>query len=216
MPALKRNGVDTDSEGTSRPSSQTWITVVVVIGSILLAGAIVAALISYCRRRDHRGARKKNQSSTHKDFLRRGKMTAVTGEDKAEIQRRIMIRKSLASRSNEWSGRFDNESLDTMNERRESSLKEDWKEWEARMQRERPERSCRHPSTVALPEPPLPTKARSRSRSSSPLLSGQTTRLSQEHPALANPDGRVEMVSLHSISVGLPYRYGSEGIGQAI
>ncbi|KAJ9162271.1 hypothetical protein NKR19_g1386 [Coniochaeta hoffmannii] len=141
MPLLTRNevvpGADSPEAGT-RSSSRVWITVVVVVGGILLAAAFVAGVIWYCRRREYRKAKRHDPSLSPPEFLRRRKMTEVARQTEEETQRRIMIRKSLASRSTQWSMQFDNESLD-IEGRRESGLKEDWKEWEARMQRERPE-----------------------------------------------------------------------------
>jgi hypothetical protein len=172
MPVLRRNDISSAldiPDSSTQSNSRIWVTVVVVVGSILLVAALVTAVLVFFRRRGYREARKHNPALSHKDFLRRRKMTAVARLKEEELQRRIMIRKSLASRSTEWSTQFDNESLD-IQEHNESGLKEDWKEWEARMQRERPDFAYRHPSMAVLPELPIPTKSRSPSPSRSPLL----------------------------------------------
>ncbi|OIW31656.1 hypothetical protein CONLIGDRAFT_678122 [Coniochaeta ligniaria NRRL 30616] len=186
MPVLTRNDISSvpnTPEGSTESSPRIWVTVLVVVGSILLVAAFVAAVLVFFRRRGYREAKKHNPALSRKEFLRRRKMTAVARQTDEELQRRMMIRKSLAGRSNEWSTQFDNESLD-IHEHSEHGLKEDWKEWEARMQRERPELACRHPSIAALPELPIPTKSSSSSPSRSPLLSGQSPPLFGELPRL--------------------------------
>lgn len=81
-------------------------------------------------------------------------MTAAERAREEELERRVMIRKSLAGRSLDWSVQFDIETLDAHEHNESSGLKDDWKEWEARMELERPERTCRHPAATALPELP--------------------------------------------------------------
>ena len=117
-------------------------------------------------------------------------MTAVEREMEEELQRRIMIRKSLVSRSTEWSVQLDNRSLDVDEHDRtglegddhsldtdgqdRAGLKEDWKAWEARMQQERPEKAFRHPAATVLPDLPVPAMASPRSPSRCSLLRGQS------------------------------------------
>jgi hypothetical protein len=67
-----------------------------------------------------------------------------------------MIRKSLASRSWDWSSHSDVQSLAGQQDVTPSGLKEDWKEWEARMARERSDFENRHPSSSAVPDLPIP------------------------------------------------------------
>jgi hypothetical protein len=216
MPVLTRidvSPVPDSPEATKRSRTGIWITVVVVVGSILLAAAFVAAVLLYCRRQEYRRAKRHNPPLSHKEFLRRRKMSAVARQKEEEVQRRIMIRKSLASRSTEWSMQFDNESLDS-DEHRESGLKEDWKEWEARMQRERPERTYRHPSTAAVPELPIPTKSRCRSPNRSPLLSGQSPLLFHEPPGsdVLGIETWAETIASSSATREPANRYGTRGI----
>lgn len=183
MPVLTRNDISDPQipEDSTNSNHMIWVTVVVVVGSILLAAALVAAILVFFRRRGYREAKKHNPALSHKEFLRRSKMTAAARQTEEELQRRFMIRKSLASRSAEWSTQFDHESLDN-HEHNEHSLKEDWKEWEARMQRERPEFAYRHPSAAVLPGLPIPIQSRPDSPSRGPLLSGQSPPLSRKLP----------------------------------
>lgn len=151
-------------ESSPESNSRIWVTVTVVVGSILLVAAFVTAVLVFFRRRGYREAKKHNPALSQKEFLRKMKMSAVARQEEDELQRRMMIRKSLASRSTGWSTHFDNDSLN-IHEHEQHSLREDWKEWEARMQRERPEVAYKHPSAAALAELPVSTQSRPQSPS---------------------------------------------------
>lgn len=192
MPVLTRNDASPRADipqGETPSNSGAWIVVAVVVGSgILLAVAIVAAVLPYYRRREYSRAKTHDPSLSRKEFERRRKMTAEERQREEELERRLMIRKSLAGRSLDWSVQCDNESLDMHEHRESSGLKDDWKEWEAGLQRERPESTCRHPSATVLPELPAPAKARPRSPSRSPLLGGESPSLFHDPPQAATVD----------------------------
>ncbi|KAB5532704.1 hypothetical protein GE09DRAFT_374456 [Coniochaeta sp. 2T2.1] len=168
------SSITSTTEAGTRSNSRIWVAAVVVVGSILLAAALATALLLYFRRREYRRARRDDPALSHEEFLRRRKMTALEREREAELQRRIIIRKSLVSRSTEWSVQSDNRSLDDADGHDRAGLKEDWKEWEARMQQKRPEKAYRHPAATVLPDLPVPTRARPRSTSRGSLLRGQS------------------------------------------
>lgn len=176
MPVLAKyitSPLPDDTETTHPSDSRIWVSVLVVVGSILLVAVFVATILLYFRRRAYREAKNANPSLSHQEFRRWRKMSAADRQKEEEIERRVMIRKSLATRSGEWSTHFDSRSLD-IDENDEHGLREDWKEWEARMTRERSDLAYGHPSATTLPDLPIPTKYRSRSAIRSPLLSQQT------------------------------------------
>ncbi|KAB5536029.1 hypothetical protein GE09DRAFT_1226782 [Coniochaeta sp. 2T2.1] len=150
------SSITSTTEAGTRSDSRGWITAVIVVGSLLLAAALATALLLYFRRRGYRRARRDDPALSHEEFLRRRKMTSAEREREAELQRRIMIRKSLVSRSTEWSVQSDNRDLnaDEHDEHDRAGLKEDWKEWEARMQQERLEKAYRHPAARYNPTCP--------------------------------------------------------------
>ncbi|KAM7200636.1 hypothetical protein V8F33_003841 [Rhypophila sp. PSN 637] len=108
----------------------------------------------------------------------------VYAED--EQQRKAMIRKSLATRSmnslesqfSRTSSRIETEFFE-MEEEETANLRDDWKEWEARVQRERTLSGEQHP---LAPELAIPRPTRSRSPSRGPLLGQQAPSPPPRHP----------------------------------
>lgn len=193
MPSLRSRRRDaissvpeTPTESSSPSESKPWVTAVIVVGSALLATAFVAALFLHFRRRGYRQAKRVDPTLSREQYLRARKMSAADRQKEEELQRNIMIRKSLASRSWDWSSHSDVQSLASQQDATPSGLKEDWKEWEARMARERSDFENRHPSSSAVPDLPIPCPSRSRSPSRSPLLRGQSPPVSQNPPQPAS------------------------------
>lgn len=183
MPSLRRDEISGPDlpEANDRSESPTWITAVVIAASILVAAAFITAVLVYFRRRGYREAIRRDPSLSSEEYVRRRMMSAAALQEEEERQRNIMIRKSLASRSFDWSSQSDRQSLDA-DESMPTGLKEDWKEWEARMRRERSDSVRQHPASSPIPDMPMPKQSRSRSPSRSPLLRGQSPPLSTGPP----------------------------------
>jgi hypothetical protein len=183
MPVLPRDDISLvpdNLDAADGSDIRIWVTVAVTAGIFLVVAAFVAGIVIYSRRQEYRKARRQNPYLSHKEFLRRKNMSAAARQKEEELQRQIMIRKSLASKSSDWSTHSDNRSL-IIQETTEVGLKEDWKAWEARMERERSELAYRHPSSTGLPDLPIPVHSRSMSPSCDPLLRGQSPRSSSPH-----------------------------------
>lgn len=167
--------LDTPSPTTN--NSVVWI-VVVVVGGIIFLGAITAcALIVYTKRRRER----------HPYLIEHGIIKGSKGSEgglsrKEEARRQHMIRKSLASRSTDSAGsrlsammeQIDRELLE-IEQQESTKLKDDWKQWEARVRHERSTSGEQHPATSAASVPsatsevpilaiPSPAKHRSQGR----------------------------------------------------
>jgi len=178
--------------------SRPWVIPVIVAGIIILSIAVVWGIVFFNRRREFGKARQRDPYLSRPEFDKRRKMSAAEKVEEEEKQRIILLRKSLASReSQNWdSGDSTNSHSRRVSQISQTSqtnrpagpipeeaeeeddepkqLKEDWKAFEARMQRTTTLE--RHPAAesefdaagdiqVALPRP---TRAQSPSRS--PLL----------------------------------------------
>ncbi|KAK3939506.1 hypothetical protein QBC46DRAFT_263083 [Diplogelasinospora grovesii] len=177
---------DFQSTGNDSPtgtdSSRALIITAVIAGAISLAACLFVAILTYNRRRQRRKEEhQKLASFSREGFVRKKrKMSAADRQfEEEERQRSIMIRKSLASRSSRsMSQVMEMDRIEREEEEeelsRQKTLKDDWKEWEARLQRERTLSGERHPSTTLLPLPEpsdlpaIPPPSRSRSSSRSP------------------------------------------------
>lgn len=174
-----------------------WILVAVIAGCMLLAIAFVICVVTYTKRSsqfEHERAKEPNLSWG--DYQKRRKMSATERIEEEERQRSIMIRKSLASRSfgqssqsstrhMSQSSMADNESIISQEER--AGLKDDWKEWEARMQRERSNSADEHPASASSPEISMPGRTRSGSPRRSPSPSEKRAAPIPVHPLLQSP-----------------------------
>jgi len=160
---------------TLPPPVQPWIIAVIVVGLVLVVAVAVFFVARYLRRKQNRKAKEKNPIIiTHKDFSRRRKMSELDRLEEEELQRSVMIRKSLASRiSSKRASQTESASDLSVDEDDDQSggLREDWKEWEARVQRDRSNSADRHPAE----DLPIPSQSRPRSPSRSPLLGAQPT-----------------------------------------
>lgn len=168
-------------EHTMQPSTNTdnsavWITAVIVVGIVVVGGLLMFTVLYLHKRHQFRKARQTDPYITKGEFIKRRKMSAADMFEEDERQRKAMIRKSLATRSmnslessqfSRTSSRVDTESFE-MDEEETVNLRDDWKEWEARVHRERALSGEHHP--LAAPELAIPQPTRSRSPSRSPLL----------------------------------------------
>jgi len=135
--------------GSKPPSNpKVWIIPAVVGGGVLMAALLVWAVLAIKKRRKAKEAEGLDPYLTRPDFSKKRKLSAAERVEEEEKQRIIMIRKSLASRS--WGTESDTsrrESRTSNNsqawptipedteEEEPAKLKEDWKAWEAQLQR---------------------------------------------------------------------------------
>ncbi|KAL0936012.1 uncharacterized protein CTRU02_208227 [Colletotrichum truncatum] len=94
--------LDGTSGSTENPSSTSTTTILIFV-IVVCAAAIMSAAIFYLfdrkKSRQFREACKRDPYLTRKEFSRRRKLSTLERLEEEELQRNIMIRKSLASRS---------------------------------------------------------------------------------------------------------------------
>lgn len=162
----------------ARNTTTPWVVPVIVVGIVLVVLVTVSTILIYNNRRQYKKAQENNPYLSRQDFARRRKLGAAGQFEEEERQRISMIRKSLATRScdsvesrrgSQTSQLIQSGRPDATNEPDEEEeppkLKEDWKAWEARMQRERSSSGEQHPAVGSvplpgLPVPPSPTQSR--------------------------------------------------------
>ncbi|KAM7216351.1 hypothetical protein V8F06_008273 [Rhypophila decipiens] len=166
-----------------------WITAAIVVGIVVIGGLIMFTILYLHKRRQFRKARQRDPYLSKGDFIKRRKMSAADVYEEDEQQRKAMIRKSLATRSmnslesqfSRTSSRIETESFEM--EEETANLRDDWKAWEARVQRERTLSGEQHPLAPELaPELAIPRPTRSRSPSRGPLLGQQAPSPPPRHP----------------------------------
>ncbi|KAI1746730.1 hypothetical protein F4782DRAFT_474683 [Xylaria castorea] len=157
--------VRSNSESNQNTSGETtvdpWLIVVIVAGSLIivtLAGVLLAHYIR-SRRKLGKGLFHPVEKVRSVSFSRKRNSDAAADRQKIEdLERDMMIRKSLASRPASASFPTSqplndgNDRPEDVEEREEmTSLREDWKAWEARVQTER---GTAHPGDVRLDRHP--------------------------------------------------------------
>lgn len=163
-----------------------WMLIGIIGGIVVLAIALAFAATFLLRRRRLRKAQHNDPYLTRKEFTRRRKMSKVDRMEEEELERRAIIRKSLASKTSSRTSQAISErlSIDEDDEAEISptnSLRDDWKEWEARMQRERSNSVQDHPLLLSRLDIP------SQTRSQSPIRRAAVTSKTASHPALLPP-----------------------------
>ena len=180
---------DSNSSGLSTSTTAILISLVVV-GCVALT--VIASYLFYNRRsaQRYRDACKKDPYLTRKEFKRRSNMSPTERIEEDELQRRIMIRKSLASRtSSRTAVNDDTESLVGVAMSQMDSFVAPSTRMGRSMSVSRPADGDPHPGNeVSLPLGQ--TRGRSRSPDRSPLL---------ENPRVPSPPP-------HPDEFGRPYR----------
>lgn len=190
----------TRDNGDTSNNNVVWIVGAIIGGIIVLVTVVTTITLCHTRRRNFEKARQRNPYLTREEFMRRQKMSEEDLFREQEHWRGHIIKKSLATRSsNSLRGTHSRttstppavvdmahqptspvvvDMVDQIEreicelERKESKkLKEDWKQWEARVRRERSTSGQRHPiapsdspDDVPLIAMPNPAKRRSRDR----------------------------------------------------
>lgn len=189
--------VNNGREESDGSKTTLWILIAVIGGCMVLAAVLVICVVLYNRRNSQfQHERSKEPNLSWREYQKRRKMSATERMEEEERQRSVMIRKSLASRSFGQSSRSsqtshsrhvsqtslaDNESIASQ-EDEHAGLKEDWKEWEARMQRERSNSADEHPASASSPEISMPERTRSGSPRRNPSPKEQAAALLSGHP----------------------------------
>ncbi|KAK3323716.1 hypothetical protein B0T19DRAFT_212431 [Cercophora scortea] len=188
---------DAQSKMTGSPAA--WVIPAVASGVIIVAAFMIFIFFVFNKQRQYRKARQSDPHLSRDGFMHRRKLSEADQFEEEERQRRIMIRKSLASRS--WSSVESRKSMSTetsdqvqprealeVNDEEPQRLKDDWKAWEARIHRERSMSRELHPAACHMLDSPMPPPSRSPSRS--PLL---------QHPSspLASPASLYVRIAPH-------------------
>ncbi|KAI0435690.1 hypothetical protein F4803DRAFT_544662 [Xylaria telfairii] len=168
------------NQSSGEDAVDPWLVVVIAAGILIiitLAGFMLAHYIR-SRRRLGRGFFRHDGKATRGSFSRKRNSDAAADRQMAEdLERDMMIRKSLASRPTSYSNPDPqplpngDDHIEEEGQGREETpgLREDWKAWEARVQTER---SMSHPGGVGLDRHPA---------SASYLSIPQPTRLPSPH-----------------------------------
>ncbi len=170
-------------------SSVVWI-VASVVGGVFFLGAIFSIiLVMYTHRRQQllRQRKPHHPYLTRHEIARRRKLSESDFSIEEERRRSDIIRKSLANRSSVSGGSgYSVEGLEqaerelVVMERQESvRLKDDWKQWEARVRQERAVSPGQHPAarpaTGEVPILAIPSPAKHRSQGRTTTTTTPTT-----------------------------------------
>ncbi|KAI1271478.1 hypothetical protein F5Y07DRAFT_344090 [Xylaria sp. FL0933] len=150
-------------ESIAPASVDPWMITVIVVGILIVATLVIFMVVHYVksRRRQRAGFQPVEKMSSHYPQKRR-RPGAADRQSAEDVERDMMIRKSLASKTSlmatdpvsqvsSVSSREYHLAHPLGGESENTSLKEDWKAWEARMQTER---RTSHPGGVGLDQHP--------------------------------------------------------------
>ncbi|KAI1397173.1 hypothetical protein F4819DRAFT_472935 [Hypoxylon fuscum] len=185
----RRAGDDASNTHTSRSETRDtagvpmspWLIIVIVIGALIVT-ALVAFLVLYLVKRRRRVASEGQVDPLGRHDLRKKKLNATDRVAAEEMERAIMIRKSLASRSS-WTtngsrmsgtSEYQLEEFDR-EEREPTAPKDNWKELEAGSQEQRVTPGVHdtqmgvHPALLRQPQPQPQLAVPQPSRAPSPM-----------------------------------------------
>lgn len=174
-PLIERENTDDSNALREHKTTRTvWVVVSVAVVSLAFLTVVAIVGIKWYKGRVCNDAVNKNPYIAKKEISRRRNMSDLDRFEEEELQRQFMIRKSLASRTSSWTDSrlyetVSEEQHDMAEEDRFGNLRSDWKEWEAKLQRER-SRSCEShpavdPSTKSRANLAVPAPARADSPS---------------------------------------------------
>lgn len=165
---------------SSLPTSTTAILITAIVVCFLV-GLSITAFLLYNRRTEqrYRDACKKDPYLSRKEFKRRSNMSATERIKEDELQRRIMIRKSLASRTSSQAqrnnGNYDANVAMSQVENRDKSPADTEQPWSGRQTED--VETCRE-----VAPPFRGSRSRSPSLDRSPLLEQDRTWSPPPHP----------------------------------
>ncbi|KAK4035018.1 hypothetical protein C8A01DRAFT_38530 [Parachaetomium inaequale] len=167
-----------DTVYVNASNTVAWIVVAVVGGAIVIGCTLAFVFIYYIRRRRVRRDSEQHPFLTRDGIVKRRTRSGTELSEEEEARRRHIIRKSLATRSSCSAGSGLSATVDQVDreleeiERQESTrLKDDWKQWEARVRHERSVSGDQHPAASAASGVPIlaiPTPAKHRSPGETP------------------------------------------------
>ncbi|KAJ8104709.1 hypothetical protein ONZ43_g7721 [Nemania bipapillata] len=185
LPIARSDSQSSQDSGVNITSDiDPWLVVVVVIGIVIVTTLAVFMLAHYIKSRHAQREGFQPVEKMSEPYLRRRKRSSDDRQHVGDLERDMMIRKSLASRvsltaspyhsrtpSSSSSGSHDHDlehPLDTSEQQGETAgLRDDWKAWEARMM---DERRISHPGGLghdqhpafapylSIPQPTLPAR----------------------------------------------------------
>ncbi|KAI1269085.1 hypothetical protein F5Y18DRAFT_176334 [Xylariaceae sp. FL1019] len=178
-PPDQHNPPDRDNSGhnTTAPVTNDWLIAAIVVGSLIITTLAVFMLSHYIKSRRRKASRDRAIEPMSSVAIRRHRRNRSSADQQMaeEEERNLMIRKSLAHRysmapsahhSRVSSLSTDYQSVVSADEEHDETTgaKEDWKEWEARLQNDRRNSSPRldqHPAfstRISMPLAPEPTR----------------------------------------------------------
>ena len=167
------SGLLNSSSTSGATSPRVWLPIVLATCLVCLIMAAFLFAIAYFRSRQFNEAKKIDPYLSRREFLRRRRLSPSDLRNEEELQRNIMIRKSLATRSSRTISQIELEGSDL--DENDCSLREDWKEWEARMRKDK--LLDEHPSSVpaaqSMTSLPLPSQTKSVSPGRNPMIQRQ-------------------------------------------
>ncbi|KAI0159838.1 hypothetical protein GGR57DRAFT_458829 [Xylariaceae sp. FL1272] len=165
---------DPSSSGynTTAPATNGWLVAAIVVGSLIVTTLAIFMLSHYIKSRQRKANRSRALEPMSSVAIRRHKRNRSSADRQLaeEEERNMMIRKSLANRyslapsahhSRVSSLSTDYQSVVSADEEHDETagVKQDWKEWEARLQNDRRNSSPKldqHPAfstRISMPEP---------------------------------------------------------------
>ncbi|KAI1370639.1 hypothetical protein F4677DRAFT_346639 [Hypoxylon crocopeplum] len=145
-----------------------WLIVVIIVGVLIVTGLVVFLVLCYTGKW-RRTARDSQANPPSRQKFRRRKMSTTDRQAAEEMERAIMIRKSLASRSSSWSntGASDYKLVELQREESDPMApRANWKDEEAGMPGSRTSLAIRdiemgvHPALLPQPQLAIPQPSR--------------------------------------------------------
>ncbi|KAI1860607.1 hypothetical protein JX265_009070 [Neoarthrinium moseri] len=191
----------------------SWMIVVIIIGVLAVVTSVIFTVLYFVRRR--RFAQEDRNLpiiSSQQDLVQtRRKMSVADRVEAEELERALMIRKSLASRSSTFSSFsaqnprdpdsarssriLDDKFVEETEENYNMASNEDWKQWEAQAQAERRNSALLDPALQGSGHPALSHELQNitvpqRSRAPSPARSVRALRHTAPLPSMPGPSSR--------------------------
>ncbi|KAI1334927.1 hypothetical protein F5Y15DRAFT_262767 [Xylariaceae sp. FL0016] len=143
------------ANGTSDP----WLIVLIIIGVLVVTTLVALLIVYHARSRIWKQEVRQANPISRFDTRRRRKISAADRQRADDLERAMIIRKSLASRSSiSFSARSSRVSaisdyplIELSREKEPILPRDDWKEWEAQMQNQREDAGLNRPASLEHP-----------------------------------------------------------------
>ena len=125
---------------------KTWLIAVAVVAAVVVTALIAYLVIFRFRNRQYQEAAKRDPYLTRKEWARRRKLSNLERLEEEEVQRQLILRKTLTSRTSSRHGSDRGSAEEPRIDRAEKSREQQWKKWEAGYAAEADNDSCEgHP-----------------------------------------------------------------------